>query len=179
MSIQSKIESFVDVRREVPVMVPIGLSLFLIALDLLTPTPILLSTFFVIPVIVAAWYNGVGWAVGISLMLPLARLIIAVFIEHLWPVGYNVVNAADRILVLLVIAFIASRLSGSMRLMQKEVKVLEGMIPICARCKKIRDEKEVWQPLEKYISDRSETTFTHGLCPECMEIMYGDKPWMK
>jgi hypothetical protein len=49
------------------------------------------------------------------------------------------------------------------------VKKLEGVIPICGICKKIRDDKESWQQLEKYISDHSEAMFSHGLCPECYE----------
>lgn len=49
------------------------------------------------------------------------------------------------------------------------VKKLEGVIPICGICKKIRDDQESWQQLEKYISDHSEAMFSHGLCPECYE----------
>jgi len=49
------------------------------------------------------------------------------------------------------------------------VKKLEGVIPICATCKKIRDDKESWQQLEKYISEHSEAMFSHGICPECYE----------
>ena len=47
------------------------------------------------------------------------------------------------------------------------VKRLEGVIPICGVCKKIRDDKESWQQLERYISEHSEAMFSHGLCPEC------------
>lgn len=49
------------------------------------------------------------------------------------------------------------------------VKKLEGVIPICGVCKKIRDDKESWQQLEKYISEHSEALFSHGLCPDCFE----------
>jgi diguanylate cyclase len=49
------------------------------------------------------------------------------------------------------------------------VKKLEGVIPICGICKKIRDDKESWQQLEEYISEHSEALFSHGLCPECYE----------
>jgi hypothetical protein len=47
------------------------------------------------------------------------------------------------------------------------VKKLEGVIPICSSCKKIRDDKESWQQMEKYISEHSEAMFSHGLCPDC------------
>ena len=49
------------------------------------------------------------------------------------------------------------------------VKKLQGVIPICGICKKIRDDKESWQQLEQYISDHSEALFSHGLCPDCYE----------
>ncbi len=49
-----------------------------------------------------------------------------------------------------------------------EVKLLRGLIPICAWCgKKIRDEKGNWKRVEEYISERSTAEFTHGICPEC------------
>lgn len=50
-----------------------------------------------------------------------------------------------------------------------QVKLLEGIIPICAGCKKIRDDKDSWQQLETYISEHSEAHFSHGLCPSCLE----------
>lgn len=49
------------------------------------------------------------------------------------------------------------------------VKQLEGIIPICMYCKKIRDDHDSWQQLEKYISDHSEALFSHGICPKCFE----------
>ncbi|MGB2651514.1 MAG: PAS domain S-box protein, partial [Candidatus Omnitrophota bacterium] len=60
------------------------------------------------------------------------------------------------------------------------IKKLEGLVPICARCKKMRVEggdpkdSRAWVRLEKYISDRTDASFTHGLCPECIKEMYGD-----
>lgn len=55
---------------------------------------------------------------------------------------------------------------------REEVKILQGLLPICASCKKIRDAKGVWTPLETYISERSEADFTHGICPACMAKLY-------
>lgn len=53
-----------------------------------------------------------------------------------------------------------------------EVKTLSGMLPICAGCKKIRDDKGYWNQIETYISHHTDATFTHGLCPECMKIYF-------
>jgi hypothetical protein len=54
-----------------------------------------------------------------------------------------------------------------------QIKILGGLIPICSSCKKIRDDKGYWNQLEHYIYEHSEATFTHGVCPECAEKLYG------
>jgi hypothetical protein len=53
-----------------------------------------------------------------------------------------------------------------------EVKTLRGFLPICANCKKIRDDEGYWQQIEKYIQERSEAKFSHAICPECTKILY-------
>jgi DNA-binding response OmpR family regulator len=50
-----------------------------------------------------------------------------------------------------------------------EIKTLKGYIPICATCKKIRDDEGYWNQLETYISKHTDATFTHGICPTCLE----------
>ena len=55
-----------------------------------------------------------------------------------------------------------------------QVKQLSGLLPICASCKKIRDESGEWNPVENYISSHSEANFTHGVCPECARAMRDD-----
>jgi ligand-binding sensor domain-containing protein len=52
------------------------------------------------------------------------------------------------------------------------IKTLSGLIPICASCKKIRDDRGYWDQLEEYIQSRSEVTFSHGICPDCVEKLY-------
>jgi len=52
---------------------------------------------------------------------------------------------------------------------EKQVETLEGILPICSYCKKIRDEHNHWQILEAFIEDRSEAEFSHGICPECFD----------
>ena len=54
----------------------------------------------------------------------------------------------------------------------KEIKQLQGIIPICASCKQIRDDKGAWNQMEQYISKHSDAQFSHGICPECMEKLY-------
>ena len=54
------------------------------------------------------------------------------------------------------------------------VKQLSGMLPICASCKKIRDDAGYWTQIESYIKEHSEAEFTHGICPECAKKLYPD-----
>ncbi len=53
-----------------------------------------------------------------------------------------------------------------------QIKTLEGLIPICMYCHKIRDDRELWHRMEVYIQERSDAKFSHGLCPECLKKYY-------
>lgn len=55
-----------------------------------------------------------------------------------------------------------------------EVKTLRGLLPTCASCKKIRDDQGYWHEIEEFITNRSEATFSHGICPECAARLYPD-----
>ena len=55
-----------------------------------------------------------------------------------------------------------------------QVKTLSGLIPICASCKNIRDDKGYWNQIENYLRDHSEAQFSHSICPECARKLYGD-----
>lgn len=56
----------------------------------------------------------------------------------------------------------------------QKMKYLEGILPVCASCKKIRDDKEGWKQIEEYIRDRSAVDFSHGICPDCARKLYPD-----
>ena len=66
------------------------------------------------------------------------------------------------------------RLIGELQEAIAHIKTLDGLIPICAGCKKIRDDRGYWQEVEAYIEARSEAEFSHGLCPECIRRLYPD-----
>lgn len=55
-----------------------------------------------------------------------------------------------------------------------KIKVLDGLVPICASCKKIRDDKGFWSQLEQYITKHSSAKFSHGICPDCIKELYPD-----
>ncbi|SRR5712692_288621 len=52
------------------------------------------------------------------------------------------------------------------------IKTLKGLLPICAACKKIRDDKGYWNHIENYIRQHSEAEFTHGICPSCAQKLF-------
>jgi DNA-binding NtrC family response regulator len=67
------------------------------------------------------------------------------------------------------------KLSTQLKQSMKEINTLRGFLPICANCKKIRDDQGYWTQIETYISMHSEAEFSHGLCPECVVKLYGDE----
>lgn len=66
------------------------------------------------------------------------------------------------------------RLIGELKKALANVKTLSGLLPICAHCKRIRDDSGYWQRVETYIRARSDAEFTHGICPACMKELYPD-----
>ena len=84
----------------------------------------------------------------------------------------NIVELRARIAVGCRMCSLQNTLSEHIRELElslNRVKQLEGLIPICMYCKKIRDDQDSWQQLEKYITEHSEALFSHGICPKCYE----------
>ena len=64
------------------------------------------------------------------------------------------------------------KLVQELRVALDQVKQLSGLLPICANCKKVRDDQGFWQQVERYVTDHSEATFSHGVCPDCIRLLY-------
>ena len=87
--------------------------------------------------------------------------IITVSIGHIFiAVGLIIINA--------------QRLEHNLIKVKEEIKTLKGFLPICANCKKIRDDKGYWNQIESYIQKHSEAEFSHSICPECAKKLYPD-----
>jgi hypothetical protein len=71
-------------------------------------------------------------------------------------------------------AIFAWRRLGELHQAVLQTKILQGLLPICASCKKIRDDHGYWSQLEKYLSEHSDVTFTHGICPDCAARAYAE-----
>jgi hypothetical protein len=57
------------------------------------------------------------------------------------------------------------------------VKTLSGLVPICSHCKQVRDDEGYWNQIECHIEKHSYASFSHGMCPECSDELYGDEDW--
>ncbi|MCG8635871.1 MAG: response regulator [Desulfobacterales bacterium] len=60
-----------------------------------------------------------------------------------------------------------------------QVEQLSGLLPICAKCKKIRDDKGYWNEVDFYLEKNSQAKFSHGMCPDCSDELYGNRDWYK
>jgi hypothetical protein len=87
---------------------------------------------------------------------------------RLWPLilGAAVVGMGS-LAVLIVLTDVEARQTA-----QAARQTLRGLIPICASCKKVRDDEGAWHPVEDYVHRHSEAEFTHGICPECVNRLY-------
>lgn len=71
----------------------------------------------------------------------------------------------------------SKKLIKELHLSFDEIKTLKGIIPICSKCHKIRNDKGYWQQVDQYISEHSEAVFSHGMCIECSDKLYGGQDW--
>ena len=157
-----------------------GLSVLLLIADYFSGPYIQFPITYLIPVALSSWYNGKRWGLVFAIVLPLVRWGFNTLAWTIpWTITESSINALIRIAVLSCFALIIDRTATQTRILSRHVQMLEGLLPICSYCKKIRDEGEEWQPMEKYIQARSAAKFTHGICPDCLREHYGEIPWSK
>ncbi len=118
---------------------------------------------------------------GISVSIPYLPFARAARAERLRLAG---IHGFFLLLGLGILGFVGRRLIQSVEALEASratVRTLEGMLPICSFCKKIRredgdpDNQDDWQPMEAYISSRAEVGFSHSICPECLKEQYPDE----
>jgi len=82
------------------------------------------------------------------------------------------VNWRESVFETVLIVMLGVLVVALNRRLFRQMKYLEGTLPVCSSCKKIRDANGEWRGIETYISDRSDAVFTHGICPDCAEKLY-------
>ena len=134
--------------------------------------------FYFLPIAAAAWTLGPlhGYVV--------ALLSATVWLAADWYAGHQyrhlaiaVWETGIRLLAFLVIAYTVAtiqallvkerQITDELRAALRQVKTLTGLLPICAACKKIRNDEGYWQEIERYLAEHTDARFTHGLCQEC------------
>ncbi len=145
--------------------------------DYLTGTEISFTLFYLIPVVVLAWTIDRRAGFMASALCAVVWAGVDFFGRAEPNLVYTLWNISIQFGVFLAFADAISRLRAGIveqRHLNKElqaalaeVKALSGLLPICAWCRKIRDERGSWIQLEQYVVSHSEAEFTHSICPDC------------
>jgi hypothetical protein len=155
----------------------LGIATLLLIADYFSGPFIQFPISYLIPITFLSWFHGRSWGLFLAILMPLVRFYYNI---ALWTIPWTIVeasiNALIRIIVLSSFALIIDRTANQTQKLTRQVSLLEGLLPICSYCKKIRDQKDQWQVMEKYIMDRSEATFSHGICPDCLREQFGQLP---
>ena len=141
-------------------------------IDYITGKSILFPILYVLPVGIAAWRGQKSTAYTMAILLPLLRVGFHFPWHETQSLSVAALNASIRALVLTLYAYLIDRIAWQTSALEKKVRILEGILPICASCKRIRNEKGEYEQIEKYITERSEASFSHGLCQECSKKLY-------
>jgi len=147
-------------------------------LDLATGTRIRLGPIYALPVMLASWNLGGRWGVAAALFSAFLWHGIQVIVLHESGITfYRSWDMANGVLSFLAIAYAvlwAKRIllrveeaNVQLRDALEQVRTLEGLLPICAWCRKVRDDRGIWERIETYVTKHSNATWTHGICPDC------------
>jgi hypothetical protein len=148
----------------------VALAALILAGEYFTGPFVSFSILFVVPVALAARFSGRWWGVSLGILMPLAHLCFTFPWSVPWSFADSLFNAMLRMAVLVTFAVLIDHVTRQ----AVEIRVLEGLLPICAFCKRIRTSEQKWQQIESYIVEHSEASFTHGFCPDCMKQHYGE-----
>jgi hypothetical protein len=118
-----------------------------------------------------------GWsAVRVVLLLAADSLPEELLSGAAAQVTFLVYPVVSALLVFGLTALDLQRVEADLRASMDEVRTLRGIIPICAYCKKIRDDQGSWEQVEAYMSRHTDAAFSHGICPRCMESHFPEEP---
>lgn len=157
-------------------------TIMILLLDLSIPLGVAIGVLYIFPILLSLWSQGKGFTVFVAVVS--SAFVIGVFfyqppVAEMWKVLFNRALSLFAILITATLGLqrmkIAIEREQALRDREKtleNLKILGGLLPICASCKKIRDDEGYWNDVAVYITDNSEAEFTHGICPECAEKLY-------
>ncbi|MFZ5798873.1 MAG: hypothetical protein ACYCYR_05775 [Desulfobulbaceae bacterium] len=151
-------------------------------LDLRIPLGVAMGVPYIVAVLVALRVPGMAFAITVATLasiLTIGALLYKPPVDEMWKA---VVNRAIALFVIWATAMLGMQQKITEEKRKKaveerekalaQVKILRGLLPICASCKKVRDDQGYWSQIETYIHEHSEAAFTHSLCPECVLRLY-------
>ena len=145
----------------------------ILAADFLAGVDSQFPMLYTVPVILAAWYSDRWTAIAIATAVPVFHILFVLTVMGTTESAMLLATmTAARGIVILLVALWLARLAEHERQLLRYVVKLEGLLPICSVCKSIRNESGAWEPLETFITSRSDADFTHGLCPKCVALHY-------
>lgn len=146
--------------------------------DWVTGFEVSMFVFYFIPVGLAAWRLGMAAGVSLALLSAATWGLADYYAGHVYSSQMIAVwNIFVRLVAFLTVAWLTARnsallareraISTELRKTLAEVQALEGLLPVCISCKKIRNDRGEWEQMERYVQSHSAATFSHGYCPEC------------
>ncbi len=166
----------------------IAMTLFLMVsvfvIDTLLPLGVAGGVPYILVILVSLWYEQKTFTLAVAIactLLTITGFYLSPAGGELWKVFANRALALFAIWTVTVLSLQRKRIFEEKEdaIVQREkavseLKILKGFIPICASCKKIRDEEGGWNQMETYISNNSEADFSHSICPDCVKTLYPD-----
>ena len=146
----------------------VAFSLAVLAADYVTGPFVQFVILFTIPVTLATLLHGPRIGLLVAAGLPLVRLVFFFQWNERVAWGIEVFDVAVDIVVLAGLAVLVHRIDRQRR----RIQVLEGMLPICSYCKRIREQGGAWRQVESYIAEHSAAQFSHTFCEECASRHY-------
>jgi hypothetical protein len=128
---------------------------------------------FIFPLMLVAWNRSLKFALACAAVLSSTRLAHQFVFDGKADTASEITDALVCFFVLMLLAALTSLLGRQSRQLRHRVRMLEGILPICAGCKSIRDENNNWVQLEGYITTHSEAHFSHSFCPLCYKKFSG------
>jgi hypothetical protein len=178
-SILTQIMTFLKQQNRTTI-ITTGLVLVVIlgVLDCVSGYEISFSILYLAPITLVTWFTERQWGYAVASISALVWLGADIMSGHgfthpLIPFWNALMRLGFFFIVVTLLARLRlsyeeqTRIARELRESLEKVKVLSGLIPICAWCKNVRNDKGYWQRVEEYITENSQASFTHGICEEC------------
>lgn len=175
---------FTSLPESAIVCINLCLLAIIFSVDMIVPLGVAGGVPYLVVVLLSLWSERRGLVVGMAVagsLLTIAGFFSSPAGGELWKVLSNRALALFAIWATTVLGlqWKAVQEDRETALREREsalndLRILRGMLPICANCKKIRDKEGDWYQLESYIRNHSEAEFSHGICEDCQQMLYSD-----